>query len=148
MASRTRQLAYAFVGFIAGDAALLLFTLLNAWWARSSLIAVHMGEPYRQIPNAIELFALYAPFSFAGFLVAGIPVALLVPVRSINRWPWALIVVIGASLGPVALTVILLLLRTGFGGWALWLFLYSTLVSLVGFTVYAALLRKQLRHAD
>jgi hypothetical protein len=148
MPSRTRQLAYAFVGFIAGDAVLLLFMLLNAWWARSSLLAVHMGEPYRQIPNAIEMFALYAPFSVAGFLLVGIPVVLLARARSITHWPWPLVVVMGASLGPVALTVILLLLRAGVGGWALWLFLYSILVSAVGFTVYVALLRKQLRHDD
>ena len=139
MASRTRRLGYALVGFVAGDAALLLYMLLNAFWVRSELLAVHMGEPYAQIPAAIQLFTLYAPFSFAGFLFVGVPVVLLFPVRPMIRWPWFLVVTVGALLGPLALVIILLLLRARFEAWLIFL---SIVASTVAFMVYVALLRR------
>lgn len=119
--------------------------LLNASRERLRLLAIHMGEPQSQIPSAIAVFTLYAPFSFVGFLLIGIPAVLLLPVRSITRWSWLLVLAVGASLGPVALAVILLFLRAGFAAGEIWLFIFSVLVSAVGFTGYVALLRRHLR---
>ena len=64
--------------------------LLNAFAVRAQLLAAHMGDPYGQIPVAIQIFTLYAPFSLVGWLIVGVPVVLLLPVRSITRWPWLL----------------------------------------------------------
>jgi hypothetical protein len=152
----TKRVAYAFVGLLAGDAILLLYLLQNAIRIRTELIALHMGEPGRQIPQTLELFALYARFSFVGWLFVGLPIALLLPAHSIRRLPWPLRPLVGAALGPLALFLIFVLvsdisraaLAHGhmlpglFRGTAsLWPF--SILVSTVAFVVYIALLRKE-----
>jgi hypothetical protein len=145
--TRPKRLAFGFVGLVAGDAALLLYMLLNAFWARARILAAHMGEPHAQIPVAIQIFTLYAPFSLVGWLIVGVPIVLVLPVRLITGWPWLLVVTLGACLGPPAIIVILLVLGDGrilFAGTAP-LFIFSILVSTVSFTVYVALLRKQLR---
>lgn len=105
-----------------------------------------MGEPARQIPLALEIFVVYATFSFAGWLLVGVPTALFFRARSITRLPWTLRVVVGAALGPLALFIIFVLLSHGhleFRGTfrstgMLWV--YSILVSSVSFVLYVALL--------
>jgi hypothetical protein len=62
----TKRIAYAFVGLLGGEAALLLFLLQNAFRLRTDLLAMHMGEPARQIPLELEMFVIYATFSFVG----------------------------------------------------------------------------------
>jgi hypothetical protein len=144
--TRTRRLAYALVGLLAGDSALLLYMLLNAFWARATLLAAHAGEPYAQAPEAIQLFTLYAPFSLVGWLLIGVPIVLLLPVRSVIRWPWPFVITLGGFLGPPAMLIILRMLGGGrivFAGTGP-LFIFSILVSTVSFAVYVALLRKQL----
>jgi len=69
------RVTYAFVGLLCGNVALLLFLLQNAIRLRANLLAIHMGEPGRQIPLALEMWAFYAPFSFAGWLFVGVPIA-------------------------------------------------------------------------
>ena len=141
-----RRLAYALVGLLAGDAALLLYMLLNAFWVRGELLAAHVGVPYAEVPVAIQAFALYAIFSVVGWLFVGVPVVLLLPARSVTRWPWPLVMTLGACLGPPALLTILLVLARGripLEGTGP-LFIFSILVSTVSFVVYVALLRKQL----
>jgi hypothetical protein len=143
--SRTQRLAYGFVGLVVGDAALLLYLLLNAVWVRAALLAAHVGQPYAQIPVAIQVFAIYAALSLVGWLSVGVPAVLLLPVSSITRWPWLQVVTLGAFLGPLAMVVILLVL----GGGHIRLertaplLIFSILVSTVSFAVYVALLRKQ-----
>ncbi len=146
-----QRLTYAFAGLLAGDIALVLYMLLNAFLIRASLLAAHMGEPERQVSIALEGGAIYVICSLVGFLVVGVPVALLLPARFVARWPWPVITAVGALLGPPALFVILFVLtgrrvhpsssfrETGP------LFAFSMLVSTVSFGVYVALLRKQLR---
>lgn len=109
----TRRVAYAFVGLLGGNSALLLFLLQNAMRLRSSLFGMHMGEPARQIPIALQLFVLYARLSFVGWLFVGFPIALLLPARSITGLWWPLRVLVGAALGPLALLVIFVLLGHG-----------------------------------
>jgi hypothetical protein len=146
--SLIKRLAYAFVGLLAGDAVLLLFLLQNALRTRAFLLAAHMGEPARQIPNALQMFVFYAGFSFAGWLLVGLPIALLIPARSIMNMWWPLRVPVGAALGPLALLGVLALLSRGhisfpgsFRGLGL-LWAYSALVSTVAFMAYVTLLRK------
>ena len=146
------EVAYAFVGLLGGHTALVLYLLQNAIRLRAALLAMHMGEPARQIPFALEMCVFYARFSFAGWLLVGVPIALLFPARSIKRLSWTLRVLVGAALGPLALVLILVLLSHGqidfndhgtfTGTGPLWA--YSILVSTVSFVLYATLLRKEL----
>lgn len=143
-----RRLAYALLGLVAGDAMLLLYLLQNALRARASLIAVHMGEPDRQIPIALDLFVVYAIFSFLGWLFVGLPAALFLPAHLIARLPWVLAIVAGGILGPIALAIIFLLhdhghiyLSSSFAE-SVTPYAYSILVSSVCFIVYRGLLRR------
>jgi hypothetical protein len=147
----TRRVAYAFVGLLGGNAAMLLFLLQNAIRLRASLLAMHIGEPALQIPHALEECAFYAPFSFVGWLFVGVPIALLFPARSIKRLSWPVRVIVGAALGPLALFLLFVLLSHGhidfndhgtFTGTS-WLWAFSILVSTVSFVLYAALLREK-----
>lgn len=105
--------AYALVGLLAGDAALLLFLLQNALRIRADLLVLHMGEPARQIPGALQLFVLYARLSFVGWLLVGLPIALFFPAPFVTSLWWPLRVFVGAALGPLALLAILALLDRG-----------------------------------
>ena len=144
-----RRLAYAFAGLLAGDMILLLYLLQNALRARAALLAIHMGEPERQIPAALDRFVLYAVFSFVGWLSVGATTALLFPAASLTRLSWPLTLAVGAALGPPAMLVILLLLGHGRIYFptshpeTATLFAYSMLVSTVSFGVYVGLLRQQ-----
>jgi hypothetical protein len=153
--SSIKRMAYAFVGLVAGDTILLLYLLQNAVRLRADLLASHMGEPGRQIPQALQIFELYAYVSFFGWLFVGLPVALFFSARSITRLPWPLSLLLGAALGPLALFLAIVLLSdvsraalahghmlpgmfTGTASvWPL-----SILVSTISFVVYVALLRK------
>jgi hypothetical protein len=140
-----KRLAYALVGLLAGDVMLLFFLLQHALHA--TLLA---GEPARMIPDALQMFVLYAIFSFVGWLLIGLPTALIIPAGSITRLSWPFALILGAVLGPPALLVIFLLLGRGhiyFRNFAeiSTLFAYSILVSSVAFMVYLALLRKEMK---
>jgi hypothetical protein len=154
--SSIKRLAYAFVGLVVGDAILLLYLLQNAIRLRADLLALHMGEPGRQIPQALQMFVLYAHVSFFGWLFVGLPVALFFSARSITRLPWPLRPLVGAALGPLALFLVFVLVsdasRTALahghmipgmftGTASLWPL--SILVSTAAFLVYVALLRKE-----
>jgi hypothetical protein len=108
-----------------------------------------MGEPSRAVALNLEFFAIYAVFSFVGWVIIGLPVVLFFPARSITRLSWPLRLMLGAALGPLALLVIFVLLGRGHmdaqaglrGTGFLWC--YSIVVSTVSFLVYAALLNRQ-----
>ena len=151
-----RRVAYAFIGLLAGNAILLLYLLQNALRYRALLLAAHMGEPGRKIPQALQMFALYAHVSFFGWLFVGLPVALFFSARSITRLPWLLSLLLGAALGPLALFLVLVLLSDVsraalahghmipgmFTGTAsLWPL--SIFVSTVSFVVYVVLVRRE-----
>jgi hypothetical protein len=151
-----KRLAYAIVGLLAGDAILLLYLLQNAIRYRAYLLAIHMGEPGLQIPQALQIFVLYARLSFVGWLFVGLPIALLLPAHFIRRSPWLLTLLLGAALGPLALFLVLALVSDSSraalahghmipglltGTASLWPL--SILVSTIAFAVYVALLRKE-----
>ncbi len=149
-----RRLAYSLIGLLGGDTALLLFLLQNAFRLRRDLQALHMGEPARQIPLAFEMFLFYALFSFLGWLLVGVPIAVFFPARSITRLPWPFRLLAGVALGPLALFLIFVLLAHGhpevpgtFRSTS-WLWAHSILVSTVSFVLYVALLKGKSRPAD
>ena len=111
-----------------------------------------MGEPANQIPQWLDMFVLYAPFTLMGWLLAGVPITLAVPASIVERLGWPLRLLIGAAIGPAAVLFVLVLLHfIGFfltqghsGPFSLaytesfWPF--SIIVSTVAFAAYAALL--------
>jgi hypothetical protein len=134
---------------MAGNAALLMFLLYGAWRVRAALLKLHQGEPYVALPQAWEMFLIYAVFSSVGWILVGLPVALAFPARLISRIPWPACLLIGAILGPLALFLIFVVLAVSQGArtvsldhteglWPL-----SIVVSTVSFFVYAALLRRK-----
>jgi hypothetical protein len=140
-----RRLAYTLVGLLAGDL-MLLFLLVRG--------AIHAtilgGEPAVTIADALQMFVIYAIFSFVGWLLIGLPTALIFPANSITRLSWPRAVIVGSVLGPPALLVIFTIFsrdhvyfqnpaETGT------LFAYSALVSAVAFVVYFALLREEMK---
>ncbi len=147
--SRRRRLAFAFGGLLASNALLLLFLLQDAIRVRSSLVQLNIGPPERQIPQAITTFVIYGSLSFLGWLLIGLPVVLFVPERSILRLPWPLRIAVGLLLGPVALFAIVAVLSRGqfqipgsFESTGLF-WLLSAVLSAVAFSIYTALLRKE-----
>jgi len=147
--SPRRRLAYSLAGLAAGNVALLIYLSISAARARSALLAQHLGQPARQFPLALEMFAVYCVFSLVGWALVGAPVAAFVPSRTVARLPWPAVVLLGGALGPLALFLMFLLLSRGAvlgapGAFrdlgALWLF--AAIVSAVAFVVYAALLRR------
>ena len=143
--SPVKRVAYTLVGLLAGNVMLLFFLLQGA--IHATLLG---GEPAAAIADALQAFVFYAIFSFVGWLLAGLPAALIFPASSIIRLRWPVAIVVGAALGPPALLVIFLLLahshvyfhnlaETGT------LFAYSALVSAVAFVVYFVLLRREMK---
>jgi hypothetical protein len=137
--SLSRRFLFAFYGLLAGDTA--LFVLLLPGFAR-----------------AAEVLVLYGLFSFVGWAIIGLPVALGVPPRFLCRLSWPQRLVVGAALGPLALLAIFVMLAARGGTLEsfnslsrLGLTLANTgvfwpmsmLVSTTSFIVYTALLRRQ-----
>jgi hypothetical protein len=143
--SPAKRLLYAFVGLLAGDLMLLFFLLRRA--VHATILA---GAPPDTLPDAVETFILYAIFSFVGWMLVGVPATLLFPARSITRLSWPRALIVGATVGPIALLLIFALLSRShihFRNFAeiSTLFAYTILVSTVSFMVYLALLRKEMR---
>ena len=143
--SPAKRLLYALVGLLAGDLMLLFFLLQHALHA-----TILAGEPASTIPDTVQTFMLYAIFSFVGWILVGLPATLLFPARSITALSWPRALIVGATVGPLALLVIFALLSRShiyFRNLAeiSTLFVYTILVSTVSFTVYLALLRKEMK---
>lgn len=126
-----RRVLLAFIGLLAGDGVLLLYLFLSA-------------------RAAWDILTLYAIFSLIGWMLAGLPVALMFPVRVYSRLAWPLCFLIGAILGPLALLLIFIVLfglQGQLGAFSLAhtesLWPMSCMVSTVAFVVYAALLRRR-----
>lgn len=142
-----RRLARAFAALLAGDAVLLLLVLCNAIRVRAALTASHMGNPGAEIPLALQMFAVYAVFSFVGWLVVGLPIAGL-PAYVLARLEWPVCLFLGAALGPLALLIVFFLLARGHLIWPAsfrdtgMFWVCTIVVSTVAFPVYVALLRR------
>jgi hypothetical protein len=100
--SPAKRLVYAFVGLLAGDLILLFFLLQHA--IHTTILE---GAPARTLPDAVETFILYAIFSLVGWMLVGLPATLLFPARSITRLSWPRALIVGATVGPIALLAVL-----------------------------------------
>jgi hypothetical protein len=115
---------------------------------RAALLKARIGDPAGALRQACDMFIVYAIFSFLGWVLVGLPIALAFPARLLSRLPWPLWLLIGAALGPLALLLIFVVIA-GLQGQlgtfnlahteSLWPL--SILVSTVSFVAYAALLR-------
>jgi hypothetical protein len=137
------RVVYSFFGLLAGDAALLILTLLNA--LRTSLL-LH-GQLKAQCLTAVGSFIPIAIVSVIGWLAVGVPAVLILPSRRILQSSLWLLLLLGALLGPIALFVIFLPLsrgmptsetftHTGF------LWACASLISTVAFAVHCALVHQ------
>jgi len=129
--SLSRRFLFAFYGLLAGDTALFLLFFPGIAWAW-------------------EVLVVYALFSFVGWAIIGLPVALGVPPRYLCRLSWPARLLIGAALGPIALLAMFLTLAEISGGLKTFrlantgiFFSMSILISTTSFIVYTALLRRQ-----
>jgi hypothetical protein len=143
--SPAKRLLYSLVGLLAGDLILLFFLLQHALHA-----TILAGEPARTLPDTVETFILYAIFSLVGWMLVGLPATLLFPARAITRLSWPRALIVGATVGPIALLVIFALLSQShiyFRNFAeiSTLFAYTILVSTVSFIVYLTLLRNEMK---
>lgn len=146
-----QRLFLAAAALIGGNGVLLLLLLLNALRWRSALLSQHVGDPTQPFLQTWQMFILYAIFSFAGWVVVGLPIAFLIPAHALLRLYWPLKLLVGTVLGPVALFLILFILTAIQGGRGTFtlartgsLWPLSILVSAVSFLCYIALLRWRL----
>jgi hypothetical protein len=107
-------------------------------------------NPRVRFQMQFDTFILYAIFSFVGWILVGLPATLLFSARSITRLTWPRALIVGATVGPIALLVIFELLSRShiyFRNFAeiSTLLAYTILVSTVSFMVYLALLHKEMK---
>jgi hypothetical protein len=146
-----RRLGYAFVGLLAGNAAIAAYFLSGYLWALLLNYSSIAGHPARDLLIGFAgMELLYATFSLIGWLVVGLPAVFLVPVRILNRLPWLMIILMAAAIGVAAFFPIDLLLNGGhlspdsFRRERLdWLL--ALLASIVGFPTYCWFVRRHLR---
>ena len=140
------RVGYSFFGLLAGDAVLLILTVVNA--LHISLL-LH-GQLKAQFLIALGSFIPVAIVSVVGWLIVGVPAVLSLSPRRVLQAPLWLLLSLGVVLGPAALFVIFLLLswgmpkaetftNTGF------LWACSSLISTVAFAVHCALMRRHAR---
>jgi hypothetical protein len=150
-----QRLLFATIGLTAGNAALLVFLLYSALRVRAALVNAHMGEPHLALPQAWWMFRMYGMFSVAGWILVGVPIALAFPARLLSHLAWPVRMLIGATLGPLALLLIFVVLFAIQGRLSAFslahtesLWPFSILVSTISFLVYAALMRRRLPKSE
>ena len=98
----------------------------------------------------LGIFAIYATFSVLGWVLVGVPIAMVFPARLLLRWAWPVRLLVGAAIGPLALLMIFVALFAMQGRIrefslahtdGLWFF--SGVVSTVSFLVYTSLVLRQ-----
>ena len=145
-----QRLLFAAIGLAAGNAVMLLLLLYNFWRVRAAYLRAHMGDPNNQLSQAWGIFSLYAIFSVFGWILVGVPFALVFPQRLLSRVTWPFRLLIGAAFGPLALLLIFVVIGAIQGRLSqfslahtesLWPF--SVVISTISFLVYTALLRRR-----
>jgi len=146
-----RRIVYAFIGLLAGNAAIIVYFLITNLWALLRLHPLPSEPPASHILIGYAgLMLLYGTFSLIGWLVVGLPAVLLLPVRILNRLPWIMILPIAAAIGVGAFFPIYLLLNGGhftsdalpFRRSGMYWFLV-VLASTAGFPTYCWLVRRR-----
>ena len=150
-----QRLLFATIGLTAGNAALFVYLLSSALRVRAALVNAHMGEPHLALPQAWWMFRMYGMFSVAGWILVGVPIALAFPARLLLHLAWPVRMLVGATLGPLALLLIFAVLFAIQGRLSAFslahtesLWPFSILVSTISFLVYAALMRRRLPRGE
>jgi hypothetical protein len=144
-----RRIAYAFIGLLAGNAAIVAYFLITAVWALLRFHALPSKPPASHILIGYAgLILIYGTFSFLGWLIVGLPVVVLLPVGMLNRLPWLVILLIAATIGVAAYFPIFLLFSGGHPTLDLFrregpYWLLALLASTVGFPTYCWLIRRR-----
>lgn len=138
-----RRVGFSFLGLLAGDAALLILTLLNA--LRICLF-LH-GQLKAQCLMAVGSFIPIAIVSVVGWMIVGVPAVMILSPGKILQSSWWLLLLLGALLGPLALFLIYLLLRRGMPAAETFthtgfLWACAGLISTVAVAVHCALVRQ------
>ena len=150
-----RRTGYAFIGLLAGNAAIDAYIFRGVPWA---LFTSSLGVGLRDIVIGMAgVILLFGVFSLIGWLLVGLPVVLFLPLRVVRRLPWPAIFAIAAVVGPAAFfPVFLLLFASPFAlsypvphasaqhGWHSQYWLFALLASIVGFPAYCWLVRRRL----
>ena len=146
-----RRIFYAFLGLLAGNAAIVAWYLITSLWALARFHSFPSEHPVSHILIGYAgLIVIYGSFSLIGWLVVGLPAVLLLPVRILNRLPWLAILLIAAAIGVAAFFPIYLLLNGGhltsdsfsFRRSGMYWFL-ALLASMAGFPTYCWLIRRR-----
>jgi hypothetical protein len=147
-----RRLSYAFIGLVAGNAA------MDAWLLTSDLpVVLHTASAHHLpvgllLSRVLWVMLLYGADSFIGWLIVGLPLVFSVPPQVFARLPWIVVIALGAAFGPALLLLaqaIVALIVHGHFTVAFFLktgnlrFL-SLILSGVGFSTYCLLIRRQL----
>jgi hypothetical protein len=143
-----RRIGYSFVGLLAGNLVLLVVWLGFFLRNRIALPPNHGPNLSSDLMDMLGIMAIYAVFSIFGWVLIGIPAVLLLSSRRIAALPWTALVLCGAVLGPVSLTLIFLFgghfsprIFTEGGPY----FLFAGVVSGVAFWVHCLLVRHRAR---
>ena len=148
-----RRIAYAFVGLLAGNAAIAGYFLIWNLWGLVRFHSFPSERPARDILIGVAagyggLILMYGTFSLIGWIVVGLPAVLLLPLRFPNRLPWLVILLIAAAIGVAAYFPIFLLFSGGHPTLDLlrregpyWLL--ALLASTIGFPTYCWLIRRR-----
>jgi hypothetical protein len=148
-----RRLGYTFLGLLAGNASLLLWSLGNALTFREEMLRLHRGAPNDQISVALQLSLIYFVFSIGGWTLVGVPLALAIPARVVARMSWCTLL-LGAVSGPISLFMVFSLIPNSRFNWERWrdgtLFcIYAAEIATVASAVYLGLVRRRLAaHAE
>lgn len=140
---RLLRVGYSYLGLLAGDFAVLILSLLNAF----HISLLMRGQVKAQLLTAMGWFIPIAIVSIVGWILIGIPVGLIVSTRWILKATFWLILSVGALLGPLALLIIFLLLSLGMPSAETFthtgfLMACASLISTVAFGVHCVLVRR------
>lgn len=152
------RIGYAFVGLLAGNAAMDAYLFRGVPWA---LFTRSVGVSLRDLVVGMAgVILLFGVFSLIGWLLVGVPVVLFLPLRFVTRLPWAALLAIAAVVGPAAFLPVFLLLfsspsaaaypvahSSAQHGWLAEYWLFALLASIVGFPTYCWLVRRRLSRA-
>jgi len=136
-----RRIAYSFLGLLAGNAFLFLIALGQILLALDWNLHRSQGDLMAtQALTTLQWQLVYFVFSVAGWVIAGMPLVLSVPIRLVIRWRWWFLFM-GSLSGPIAL---LLMFRFNFDMQLTPYLIFATAVSSVATATYFTLVRRYL----
>jgi hypothetical protein len=138
-----RRIGYSLAGLGVADAVALLIELARD---PDTLSQLHFYPPDNQTGQILVIYAFVPAFSVLGWLLTGVPMALLLSTQDIVELPWLILLPGGAMLGPVSLFLALMLLSRGQDVYetlrgARTAFIVAAFISGTAFSVHCLLMR-------